>query len=376
MQIDINLYKNGEWEKELDGSLDSPNTLITAFTNCDFKTNEAGFEEIYKKFPNAVIVGCSTINEIYEENLYDNALSIAITKFEKTTIVLQHIKVDSIDDSFDAGCNLAKKFDQQGLKSLFVLADGLTINGSDLVKGFNTILDKNIKVSGGMASDNGTFEKTWVLIDNKPCSNHATAIGFYGENIQFSYASEGGWNQFGLERVVTSCDTKTSTIYMLDNKPVLKLYKKYMGEHAKNLPNSALQFPFLMINKDGDSQIRAIWEANEEDQSIRLFGDVKEGNKIVFLKGSFDYVIDGAQQAVQKLTYPTNIPVLSLTISCMGRKSVLKDRTEEEIEIVRETLAENVVQVRFYSYGELSPRVSGKCGLLNQTMTLTLIWEA
>jgi len=60
----------------------------------------------------------------------------------------------------------------------------------------------------------------------------------------------------------------------------------------------------------------------------------------------------------------------------MGRKSVLKDRTEEEIEIVRETLAENVVQVGFYSYGELSPRVSGKCGLLNQTMTLTLIWEA
>jgi hypothetical protein len=162
---------------------------------------------------------------------------------------------------------------------------------------------------------------------------------------------------------------------MLDNKPVLKLYKKYMGEHAKNLPNSALQFPFLMINKNGDSQIRAIWEANEENQSIRLFGDVKEGNKIVFLKGSFDYVIDGAQQAVQKLTYPTNIPVLSLTISCMGRKSVLKDRTEEEIEIVRETLAENVVQVGFYSYGELSPRVSGKCGLLNQTMTLTLIWE-
>lgn len=149
-----------------------------------------------------------------------------------------------------------------------------------------------------------------------------------------------------------------------------------MGEHAKNLPNSALQFPFLMIDEDGDAKIRAIWKADDDTQSITLFGDIREGNKIVFLKGSTSYLVAGAQEAAQNLNYPLNSPILSLTVSCMGRRSVLKQRTEDEIEVVREALQDNVSQVGFYSYGELSPRASGKCGLLNQTMTLTLIWES
>ncbi|MBU1666953.1 FIST C-terminal domain-containing protein [bacterium] len=376
MQVQVNLYEDGTWKKELDNSLDSSNTLITAFSNKIFKKNEAGFKELYEKFPNSVIIGCSTTGEIYEDELHDGSLSVAIAKFEKTNIVFQHAKVNQIEDSFNEGSNLAKKFDQNGLKSLFILGDGLGINGSDLVQGFNNVLDRNIIVTGGMASDDGEFKKTWVFVNNKPCSNHVTAVGFYGEHIKVDYASEGGWSQFGLERLVTSCDTKTSTIYTLDNKPVLELYKNYMGEHAKHLPNSALEFPFLMIEPDGDSKIRAIWEANEENQSIKLFGDIKEGNKIIFLKGSTSYLITGAQQAAQNLNYPSNTPVLSLTVSCMGRRAVLKDRTEDEIEIVKETFSDNVSQVGFYSYGELSPRISGKSGLLNQTMTLTVIWES
>lgn len=376
MKIKTNLYKDGAWREVLDSSLDSPNTLITIFSSSDFQENERGFREIYEKFPNSLIVGCSTIGEIYEDELYDGTLSIGITKFEKSKIVLHSLKVERIEDSFNGGCNLAKKFDQEGLKLLFVLADGLTINGSGLVEGFNSVLDRTVVVTGGMASDDAKFEKTWVLVDNQPCSDYVTAVGFYGDNIEVDYASEGGWNRFGLERLVTSCDAKTSTIYTLDHKPILELYKNYMGEHAKNLPNSALQFPFLMIDEDGDAKIRAIWKADDDTQSITLFGDIREGNKIVFLKGSTSYLVAGAQEAAQNLNYPLNSPILSLTVSCMGRRSVLKQRTEDEIEVVREALQDNVSQVGFYSYGELSPRASGKCGLLNQTMTLTLIWES
>jgi hypothetical protein len=67
---------------------------------------------------------------------------------------------------------------------------------------------------------------------------------------------------------------------------------------------------------------------------------------------------------------------LSIAVSCVGRRLVLGERTDEEIESVLDALPRGAAQVGFYSYGELSPRQrGGSCDLHNQTMTVTLIDE-
>lgn len=376
MKLQTNLYHEGQWDKPLDASLDSAQTLVTVFSTYEHECHREGLQELFATFPQAVIIGCSTSGEIYEDQFHDGALSVGIMQFSSTQLVRHTVNVETIEASCEAGRTLVNGFDQQGLRSLFVLADGMRVDGSSLVEGLNQALNPEVIVTGGMASDNGRFTGTWLLVDNQPEFGVVCAVGFYGEHFRTSYASKGGFSRFGMERLVTSCDEQTHTIHTLDNKPALELYKVYMGEHAKKLPNSALQFPWLVIDSDGDSKIRAIQDANEEEQSVQLFGGVKTGDRVVFMKGSFNYVVAGAQQAVQRLEWPTDTPVMSLTVSCMGRRSVLQDRTDEEVEVVKETLGEGVAQVGFYSYGELSPRTSGKCGLLNQTMTLTLFWES
>jgi hypothetical protein len=63
-------------------------------------------------------------------------------------------------------------------------------------------------------------------------------------------------------------------------------------------------------------------------------------------------------------------------ISCVGRKLVLKQRTEEEVEAVRDAFGEATVMTGFYSYGEIAPfSRSATCELHNQTMTVTAISE-
>ena len=67
---------------------------------------------------------------------------------------------------------------------------------------------------------------------------------------------------------------------------------------------------------------------------------------------------------------------LAVLISCVGRKLVLKQRVEEEVEAVREVLGENAALTGFYSYGEISPFAPGAdCELHNQTMTITTFSE-
>jgi hypothetical protein len=69
-------------------------------------------------------------------------------------------------------------------------------------------------------------------------------------------------------------------------------------------------------------------------------------------------------------------PELAILISCVGRKLVLKQRIEEEVEAVRDVLNGGAVLTGFYSYGEISPFKPGaRCELHNQTMTITALSE-
>ena len=103
-------------------------------------------------------------------------------------------------------------------------------------------------------------------------------------------------------------------------------------------------------------------------------GDIPQGATARLMKANFDRLIEGAQGAAEKST--SIIPDLAILISCVGRKLVLKDRTEEELESVRRIFGNKTVLTGFYSYGEISPFTpNSKCELHNQTMTITTLSE-
>ena len=87
-----------------------------------------------------------------------------------------------------------------------------------------------------------------------------------------------------------------------------------------------------------------------------------------FLEGDFDLGSDPRACSEN--------PDLALLISCVGRKLILKQRIEEEVDGVREALGATTKLTGFYSYGEISPFTPGaKCELHNQTMTITTFLE-
>ena len=96
------------------------------------------------------------------------------------------------------------------------------------------------------------------------------------------------------------------------------------------------------------------------------------------MKANFDRLIDGAAGAARTShqAIGTSSPELAILISCVGRKLVLKQRVEEEVEGVRAVLGSQAALTGFYSYGEISPFTpNAKCELHNQTMTITTFSE-
>ncbi|NND33322.1 MAG: hypothetical protein HKN76_12090, partial [Saprospiraceae bacterium] len=67
---------------------------------------------------------------------------------------------------------------------------------------------------------------------------------------------------------------------------------------------------------------------------------------------------------------------LAILISCVGRRLVLKQLVEEELEAVRLVLGKKTSITGFYSYGEIAPFGGfSPCQLHNQTMTVTTFAE-
>ena len=350
--------------------------LVIGFGLGELITNRETFETLQSKFPNATICLSSTAGEIFDIEVFEDTISIVAIFFSSSYIKTALVNIQDIESSFEAGKNLVYQLPKENLKLLFILSDGGKVNGSELVKGLNFDLNKEVLITGGLAGDGAKFEHTFVGLNAIPQSGNIVAIGFYGEKIQLSHGSLGGWESFGLEREVTK--SKSNVLYEIDHKNALDLYKTYLGKYAKDLPGSALFFPLsLTLSGKEESIVRTILSIDEKTQSLTFAGDIPEGSKVKLMKANFDRLIDASSDAASIcLAINERTPKLAILISCVGRKLVLGNRISEEVEAIREIFGSKTALTGFYSYGEISPlKPFTDCELHNQTMTITCIDE-
>lgn len=372
------LFENNSFVREFNhdnldfGDLD----LVLGFGSRDLLSDEKVFNELKNKFPDTQLILCSSAGEIYENEVLDNTISLTAIKFSSTVIKTFEVDIAAYENSFQAGSSLVEKFDQDNLKMILILSDGGKVNGSELVNGMNAVKKEEVLIVGGLAGDAAKFEKTLVGLNQIPQQGKIAAVGFYGQKLVMSHGSLGGWESFGLERIVTK--SESNVLYEIDGKNVLDLYKIYLGKYADELPGSALLFP-LSIKIDGVDEpiVRTILSIDETNQTMTFAGDIPKGSKVRFMKANFDRLIDAASDAASScLELKSFNPKLALLISCVGRKLILGSRIDEEVEAVSEIFGSNTIISGFYSYGEISPlKPFGECILHNQTMTITCINE-
>ena len=351
--------------------------LVLFFAARDAFHASRALSTLRASYPVAHLVGCSTAGEICDTSVNDGTVVATAILFEHTRVRASYRRLDKACDSRTVGSRVAQDLAGSDLVHVFVLAEGLNVNGSELVAALRDGLPETVALTGGLAGDGSRFERTSVYFDDEPEGHAVAAIGLYGDRIRVGYGSMGGWDQFGPDRVVAR--SEANVLYECDGESALSLYKKYLGPHAATLPASGLLFPLSLRGETGDQRVvRTILGIDEDAGSLVFAGDIPQGAYVSLMRANVDRLIDGAHGAaaacVDPLTHGT--ASLALLISCVGRKLVLKQRTEEEVENVRDVLGPDVVLSGFYSYGEIAPfSSSAKCELHNQTMTITTFTE-
>jgi hypothetical protein len=240
----------------------------------------------------------------------------------------------------------------------------------------NAGTNNNVLITGALCGDGARFEKTLASYNEKPKAGEIVAIGLYGASLEVTFSIKGGWTPFGPERIVTK--SKGNILYELDNVPALDLYKKYLGDKSKELPSAALLYPLnVKSEKENQSIVRTILNIDEAENSMILAGDIFENSTVQLMMTNVDNIVGAAEEAaIKALKFRKKKPELAILVSCIGRKLVLDQRVEEEVEEVIEVVGNTATVTGLYSYGEIAPFVGeSNCQLHNQTMTITLISE-
>ncbi len=364
--------------------MDGPATLVLAFGPTPLLDDGEPLARLAATYPRSVILGCSSAGEIVGDTIRDGGLGVVAARFDRTALQRASIAVESVDDSFAAGARLGARLPHAGLRAVFMLSTGVRINGAALVAGLGSALPVGVPVSGGLAGDGSRFERTWVFDDGAAREHRVTAVGFYGESLRVGHGCRGGWSEFGPERRVTR--SEGNVLFGLDDKPALTLYKHYLGEVATQLPGSALLFPLAVrpASPGTAAVVRTVLAVDEAAQSMTFAGDIPSGASVRLMRTSVDRLVDSAEQAaaeaLRSMAGPGAGPragaVLALSVSCIGRRLVMGQRTEEEVAAVAEQLPAGSVQAGFYSYGEVCALPgNASAGLHNQTLTLTVLAE-
>ncbi|WBX72635.1 FIST C-terminal domain-containing protein [Tenacibaculum pacificus] len=376
VQLQKNIDTNWQY---LGDKLALKKPLVLVFGNRLLLEDKDIYNEIRDIFKDGHIIFGSTSGDITSKTVDDQSVTVTAIEFERSNYVIKTTNVFNSEteiDSFKIGEKLINQFTKEGLKYLFILSEGSFINGSQLTKGMNTATQDNLLITGALCGDAARFEKTIASYNENPKSGEIIAVGLYGESLEVSSAIKGGWTPFGPERIVTK--SKGNILYELDKKPALDLYKKYLGDKSKELPAAALLYP-LKVKSTNDKQsiVRTILNINESDNSMILAGDILENSKVQLMMTNVDNIVNAAElAAINASESRKNKPELAILVSCIGRKLVLDQRVEEELEEVVATIGNKVTVCGLYSYGEIAPfNGENDCQLHNQTMTITLISE-
>lgn len=376
--IQLKKTKNSNWEY-ISEEIALKNPLVLVFGNRYLLEDKNIYNEVRAIFKDGHIVFGSTSGDITSQYVDDESVTITAIEFEKSNYVIKTANVlnnNSTKKSYATGESLIKQFSSEGLKHVFIVSEGSFINGSQLARGMNAATENDLLITGALCGDAARFEKTIAAYNELPKKGEIVAIGLYGETLDVSFSINGGWTPFGPERIVTK--SKDNILYELDNLPALDLYKKYLGDKSKELPGAALLYP-LKVKSTNDKQsiVRTILNIDEEENSMILAGDILENSKVQLMMTNVDSIVNASEKAASEaLKQRKKDPELAILVSCIGRKLVLDQRVEEEVEEVLEVVGKDTTICGLYSYGEIAPfRNETNCQLHNQTMTITLISE-
>ncbi|XPV69052.1 MAG: FIST N-terminal domain-containing protein [Halarcobacter sp.] len=352
-------YENNQFENKIDYKLfeNEKNILVQIFCGQNVSTLQYLTKLLQENIPQAICIGSTTDGEIRDGEVSTLKTIIAICVFENTTIKGSY---KNNDDSFKNGYEIAQDIVTPNSKLIISFTDSTSTDGEKYLNGINSYSDSTM-VCGGMAGDNGKFQKTYISLGTTVISQGAVAVSLNSDVLQVANDIKHGWSPIGIEHTIDKIEG--NRIYEISGMKAIDFYEKYLG--GGNLATFT-EFP-LIVQRDGIFIARAT-VTKYPDGSLGCAGGLYEGDKVRLgfadaeriINTPFDYLKNIESQPSETF----------FVYSCMARRRYMQNLTKIEID----PFASISTTSGFFTYAEFF-HTNKQNKLMNQTITLVGLSE-
>ncbi|MCM2278950.1 MAG: FIST C-terminal domain-containing protein [Oligoflexia bacterium] len=322
-----------------------------------------------------IVIGCSGAGHVAQDALQTGGAALTAVRFERDVrLRTSRVGLGSGDQAaLSAGRNLVTPLRGEGLKGVLIFCKGTGINGSALLTGVREGVGEGVLIAGALAGDDFSFSRTYTICAGAISDNQAVAVGFYGESVVLGYGATEAGEPFGVVRKVTRA--AGNVLFELDGRPAVDVYREFLGDCAGQLPAAGLALP-LSVVKDPQGEIgtiRAITGMDAANGSILLAGELAAESLVRFMRTNLEDIALSTRMAsfaALEERGESDTGGLALLLGSAGRRYVLDDEIQEEIETARDALGPDLMITGFYGYGELS-----RARLQNQTLSILYLNE-
>ncbi|MDY7088677.1 MAG: FIST N-terminal domain-containing protein [Actinomycetota bacterium] len=324
--------------------------------------------------PDAEIVGATTMGELGSEGVTDGGVAIAALGGDGFTVQTRAAPVSRSDPraAGSAAAEALRGLDDEN-KVLILLADGLTGQPHEIVRGAYTAIGASVPMVGGFAGDDRKFTKTYQIHGNDVLSGSVVGLAL-GSDGPIGIGVAHGWRRTEPPMLVTKASGPH--IYQLDGEPALDvlLRRNNFNGTAEEFFSRGYSLQPLGLDRRSGEDIRVIHSGDDEARSVWGTADVPQGALVWLMEGDRQSLIDGAAwSCTEAMARLEGLPPLGvLAFDCGGRRAgLIKGGLEQEMHAMHASLSD-APYAGFYTHGEIA-RVRGALGLHHLTLvTLAL----
>ncbi len=153
MRVTQEIVEQGSGPERTAGAGVEGEALVLAFTTRERVASGETWDLLRARFPGSTLVAVSTAGEIFGARVLDDSLVATAISFEKSTFRAVRLAIHDASESAAVGRALAERLSSPGLVHVLVFSDGVTVNGSELVRGMTERLPAGVALTGGLSAD-------------------------------------------------------------------------------------------------------------------------------------------------------------------------------------------------------------------------------
>lgn len=236
----------------------------------------------------------------------------------------------------------------------------------EIIAGIEEIVGPDVPIIGGSSGDN-KIAKQWRQFANDKVYAQGLAVAVAFTDLKVAFKYEAGYPVIGKGGTITKGEGRR--IYEIDGRPAAKVYNEWTnGAFSSHLEKPGVVWGILkestlyplakVLRAPGKEPFYlAIHPLSIlEDLSIETFANVKKGDEIVLMEGTWEVLLDRfrttPEKAMREFDLKKGEAIFGLYTFCAGTKLVIPKEEREKMRLLLNETIGPVPYLTNFTFGE------------------------